>query len=65
MKELKKFTLKTSTCFAEDNIPNYFIDQTDKVSLIDREGQVRRSYYGSELNSEEVVEGIKKLLKET
>lgn len=65
LETLEITTVKTPTRFAEDNTPIYFIDHTDRVSLIDKEGQVRQSYFGSELNSEEVIRDIQTLLKET
>jgi len=65
LEKLEIATVKTPTRFTEDNTPIYFIDHTDRVSLIDREGRVRNSYLGSELNSEEVIQDIKKILNET
>lgn len=57
-------TVKTPTRFTGDNTPIYFIDHTDKVTLIDREGKVRNHYLGSELKTDEAIEDIKKLLSE-
>lgn len=57
-------TVKTPTRFTEDNKAVYFIDHTDKVSLIDKKGQVRNHYLGSELDTETVIEDIKTLLTE-
>lgn len=65
LEKLEITTVKTPTRFAEDNRPIYFIDHTDKVSLIDKEGKVRQSYFGSELDSDKVIEDIQQLLKET
>lgn len=65
LEELEITTVKTPTRFTEDDTPIYFIDHTDRVSLIDREGRVRQSYLGSELSSEEVIRDIERLLKET
>lgn len=65
LEELEIATVKTPTRFTEDNTPIYFIDHTDRVSLIDREGRVRNSYLGSELSSEEVIQDLEKLLNET
>jgi protein SCO1/2 len=54
--------VKTPSRFTEDNKEIYFIDHTDKVSLIDKQGQVRNHYLGSELDTETVIEDIKTLL---
>ncbi|WP_069131070.1 SCO family protein [Rhodohalobacter halophilus] len=58
-------TIKTPTRFTEENKPIYFIDHTDRVTLIDREGNVRKHYLGSEFKPEEVKEDILKLLNES
>lgn len=65
LKKLQIATVKTPTRFSEDNTPIYFIDHTDRVTLIDKKGQVRRHYMGSELNSDEVIEDIRTLLYES
>jgi protein SCO1/2 len=65
LKKLQIFTVKTPTRFADDNTPIYFIDHTDRVTLIDRRGQIRRNYPGSELSSGEVIEDIRTLLNES
>lgn len=57
-------TVKTPTRFTEDDKAIYFIDHTDKVSLIDKKGQVRNHYLGSELDTETVIEDIKTILTE-
>ncbi len=65
LKKLQIATVKTPTRFAEDDTPIYFIDHTDRVTLIDKRGQVRRNYPGSELRSEKVIEDIQTLLAES
>lgn len=55
-------TLKTPSRFLEDGKAIYFIDHTDRVTLIDREGNIRKQYTGSEFNPEEVAEDVKKLI---
>lgn len=55
-------TVKTPTRFTEENKPLYFIDHTDRVTLIDRDGNVRKHYLGSEFKLEEIKEDILKLL---
>lgn len=58
-------TVKTPTRFDENNTPIYFIDHTDRVTLIDREGNIRMHYNGSELNSDEAIEDIRQLLEKS
>jgi len=55
-------TLKTPTRFDEDGRAFYFIDHTDKVTLIDKQGNIRKTYAGSDMNSERIVADIHKLL---
>ncbi len=57
-------TVKTPTRFTEDNTPIYFIDHTDRVTLIDKNGNIRKHYRGSDLNPESVAEDILTLLRE-
>lgn len=65
LEKLEITRVKSPTRFVEDRPPVYFFDHTDKVSLIDKKGRVRRSYFGSELDSDQVAEDIQTLLKET
>lgn len=65
LKRLNIGTLKSPTRFTESGTPVYFIDHTDRVTLIDEKGQIRRNYSGSELNKEEVVNDIRMLLNES
>lgn len=62
--DLEISTLKSPTRFTDDNEPIYFIDHSDKVTLIDKDGFIRKTYVGSELNSEEAIQDIKLLLEE-
>jgi len=60
--ELSIRTLKTPTTFTDDGEPQYFIDHTDEVALIDRNGNVRNTYPGSEMDTDEIVQDIHTLL---
>jgi len=62
MERLEIATVKTPTRFTQSGDQIYFIDHTDRVSLIDKEGNLRRNYRGSELKSEEVIADIRTLL---
>ena len=57
-------TLKSPTTFKEDGTQQYFIDHTDRVTLIDRNGNVRNTYVGSKMNQEQIISDIHKLLTE-
>ncbi len=65
LKRLKIGTLKSPTRFTESGTPVYFIDHTDRVTLIDEKGQIRKNYTGSELNKNEVVNDILVLLNQS
>lgn len=62
LEKLQISTVKTPTRFDENETPIYFIDHTDRVTLIDKEGNIRNHYNGSELNKDKVIEDIRRLL---
>ncbi|MCC5915110.1 MAG: SCO family protein [Balneolaceae bacterium] len=64
LKKLRISTLKSPSRFTEDNKELYFIDHTDRITLIDADGNVRRHYPGSEMDHETVLRDIKQLLDE-
>ncbi|WP_340105137.1 SCO family protein [Rhodohalobacter sp. 8-1] len=57
-------TLKSPTSFDDDGTATYYIDHTDRVTLIDRKGNVRNTYVGSKMNQDEIISDIHKLLIE-
>lgn len=57
-------TLKSPTTFTEEGGKRYYIDHTDRVTLIDRKGDVRNTYVGSKMNQEQIISDIHKLLTE-
>lgn len=57
-------TLKTPTSFTDSGTPQYFIDHSDKVTLIDRDGNVRSHYLASDMDRDKIVSDIHKLLTE-
>lgn len=65
LSRLRIGTLKSPTRFTDAGTPVYFIDHTDRVTLIDRKGQIRKNYTGSELKKEEVVNDILALLNQS
>lgn len=44
-----------------DGAPSYFYTHTDRISLIDQKGFLRKEYPGSKSNIEEIVNNIKEL----
>jgi protein SCO1/2 len=61
---LKRFdvkAIKTDERTDEEGIPEYSMMHTDRISLIDENGRLRKNYKGSTLNIEELVNDIKTL----
>ncbi|HEY6437740.1 MAG TPA: SCO family protein [Ignavibacteriaceae bacterium] len=53
--------IKTDEIIDEDGQPEYSMMHTDRISLIDTNGRLRKNYKGSTLNIEEIVNDIKTL----
>lgn len=49
------------TTIEADGTKSYFFIHTDRISLIDKEGKVRKNYSGSAINVDEIVNDIKLL----
>jgi protein SCO1/2 len=61
---LKRFdvkAIKTDESIDEEGIAEYSMMHTDRISLIDENGILRKNYKGSTLNIEELVNDIKTL----
>ena len=61
---LKRFdvkAIKTDENLDEDGILEYSMMHTDRISLIDENGRLKKNYKGSTLNIEELVNDIKTL----
>jgi protein SCO1/2 len=61
---LKRFDVKairTDERIDEEGNPEYSMMHTDRISLIDEKGILRKNYKGSTLNIEEIVKDIKTL----
>lgn len=63
LERLNIVTVKTPSRFTDSGNRVYFIDHTDRVTLIDKDGNIRRNYMGSELSSNEVIEDIRTLME--
>jgi len=53
--------IKTDETVDDEGSPEYSMMHTDRISLIDQKGRLRKNYKGSTLNIEELVDDIKKL----
>ena len=53
--------IKTDENIDEDGILEYSMMHTDRISLIDENGRLRKNYKGSTLNIEEIIKDIKTL----
>jgi len=61
---IKRFdvkAIKTDENIDEDGKPEYSMMHTDRISLIDSEGKLRKNYKGSTLNIDELINDIKTL----
>lgn len=62
---LNEFNVKAfpdDTTYNDKGAPEYFIIHTDRISLVDENGNLRKNYKGSTAKPEEIVIDIKKLL---
>ncbi len=62
---LNEFNVKAfpdDTTYNDKGEPQYFIIHTDRISLVDENGNLRKNYKGSTAKPEELVNDIKKLL---
>ncbi len=49
------------TTYTDDNMPVYFFTHTDRITLVDQDQNIRKSYRGSEINLDEIITDIKNL----
>ncbi len=62
---LDEFNVKAihdDTTYNDNGRPDYFIIHTDRISLVDENGNLRKNYHGSTANPDELAEDIKSLL---
>ena len=62
---LDQFNVKAihdDTTYNDKGLPNYFIIHTDRISLVDESGNLRKNYHGSTASPDELAEDIKSLL---
>jgi protein SCO1/2 len=61
---LRRFDVRafaTDSVFYDDGEVSYSMMHTDRISLIDKEGKLRKNYVGSRINIEELINDIKYL----
>jgi len=51
--------IANDTTFTDDKQPVYFYTHTDRITLVDQDQNIRKSYRGSEINLEEIINDIK------
>jgi len=61
MKRFDVKAIKTDENIDEDGKPEYSMMHTDRISLVDANGILRKDYKGSTLNIEELITDIKTL----
>lgn len=61
MKRFDVKAIKTDENIDEDGMTEYSMMHTDRISLIDEKGILRKNYKGSTINIEEIVKDIKSL----
>lgn len=61
---LRRFDVRavtTDSVFYDDGEVSYSMMHTDRISLIDKDGRLRKNYVGSKINIEELIKDIKYL----
>ncbi len=61
MKRFDVKAIKTDETIDDEGNPEYSMMHTDRISLIDKNGRLRKNYKGSTLNLEELIIDIKTL----
>jgi protein SCO1/2 len=61
LETFKIFAIAGDTTFTESGEPVYFFVHTDRITLIDQQGNIRKEYSGSRINLDEIVSDIKYL----
>lgn len=60
-KEMHFVAFAEDTSYAANNTPYYFFTHTDRISLIDKSGKLRKNYRGSKIDINEIINDIKSL----
>jgi protein SCO1 len=62
IKEMDVIAIKGDTTTAPDGSKTYYMIHTDRISLIDQDGNIRKDYKGSAANIDTVVADVKSLI---
>jgi protein SCO1/2 len=62
LNEFNVRAIHDDTTYNDKGEPDYFIIHTDRISLVDENGNLRKNYRGSIANPDEIANDIKKLL---
>jgi protein SCO1/2 len=54
--------IKDPTQYTENKEPYYFITHTDRISLVDKKGKIRKHYKGSSFDMDELLTDVEKLM---
>jgi protein SCO1/2 len=57
------FAFTDDTTYTESGEPVYFFVHTDRITLVDQQGSIRKEYSGSKINIDEIISDIKYLGK--
>jgi protein SCO1/2 len=55
------FAFTDDTTYTESGEPVYFFVHTDRITLVDQQGSIRKEYSGSKINIDEIISDIKYL----
>jgi len=62
IKEAGVIAVVGDSTITKDGKTIYYYVHTDRISLVDEEGNIRKNYLGSKVNVEEIIADVKKLL---
>ncbi|RJP73099.1 MAG: SCO family protein [Ignavibacteriales bacterium] len=62
--QLKYLAIAGDTTYGEDKKPSYFFVHTDRIYLLDKNGNVVGNYKGSEVDLEKILTDVKTLIKD-
>ena len=62
IKVMQVIAIKGDTTTAPDGTKTYYMIHTDRITLIDKDGNIRRNYKGSAANIDTVVADVKSLI---
>lgn len=61
LKEFNVNVLPGDSTVSDNGTVNYYLIHTDRISLVDQDGRLRKNYPGSQVNIDELIKDIKNL----